>query len=352
VRLAQGAILVTGVANIAVGLVISRLGKDAIRRILPPIVTGSIAIVIGVSLSSTALTMASGLCCLKDSRGIPAANDAWWLVALVSLTATIIYSVFLRGRGLLGLLPVLLGALTGYVVSIPFGLVDFSGLEAASWINPPRFTAPDFSWQTILAIAPVVIATIPENTAHLFQMSLYIDRLAEEKSRPPLRIKDLIGLNLVLDGIADCVNGMLGGCGGTSYSENMALMVLTRNYSVPVIIAAGIIAMLLGFFEKLAALVNTIPTAVSGGLAIYLFGVIALQGIALMISENVDLFDPRNLAIGALILVVGIGGATLPNSNIPVLGLQLPAIVTAAGLGILLNILLAPQRARNTDSQS
>ncbi|MBV9791368.1 MAG: xanthine permease, partial [Chloroflexi bacterium] len=151
----------------------------------------------------------------------------------------------------------------------------------------------------------------------------------------------LIGLNLMLDGLGDFVNGLLGGCAGTNYGENNSLMAITRNYSAPVLITAGVIAMLLGFIGKLAALVSTIPTAVVGGLAIYLFGVIGLQGVALMQSERVNLFDPRQLAIGATVLVIGIGGSAFPNGSIPVGSYNLPAIATAAVFGIVLNLIFA-----------
>ena len=150
----------------------------------------------------------------------------------------------------------------------------------------------------VVSISLIAIATIPESTAHLYQMSLYIDALAKELKRAPLEIKKLIGLNLVADGSDDLVVGMLGGCAGTNYGENNSLMAITRNYSVPVLMTAGVIAILLGFVGKLAALVNTIPVAVTGGLSIYLFGVIGMQGVALIQSEKVNLFEPRQLAVG------------------------------------------------------
>ena len=203
----------------------------------------------------------------------------------------------------------------------------------------------------MVSIALIAVATIPESTAHLYPMSLYIDRLAKGLGRKPLEIKRLIGLNLVVDGSDDIVVGFLGGCAGTNYGENNSLMAITRNYSVPVLMAAGVMAILLGFVGKLAALVNTIPVAVTGGLSIYLFGVIGMQGIALIQSEKVNLFEPRQLAVGAIILVTGIGGNLfLPNGlfpfTIPVLFPSgIPAIVFSAIVGILFNLLfllLAP----------
>ncbi len=156
-------------------------------------------------------------------------------------------------------------------------------------------------------------------------------------------IEKHVGFNLILDGIGDFLNGLMGATAGTNYGENNSLMAITRNYSGPALIAAGVISILLGFVGKLAAIVNSVPLAVSGGLAIYLFGVIGMQGIALMQEHKVSMFDPRNMAIGAVIMVVGIGGNIgYPNGFIPVTvpGLfpnGLPAIATAAVLGILLN---------------
>lgn len=340
---AQAGIIVTGLVNIVIGLVIRATGgKKTIDRVLPPIVTGSVAAVIGLALGFAALDMASGNCCGAPGSG------AWWLTALVTLVATILFSVYLQGRGFIGMLPVLLGAITGYIVAIPLGLVDFGPLTSANLIAAPHITFPNFGHDlaltAIVSIAIMAVATIPESTAHLYQISLYVDHLADELSRPRLRLNRFIGFNLILDGIGDMVNGLLGGVAGTNYGENNSLMVITRNYSGPALLAAGVIAILLSFSGTLAGGIATVPTAVSGGLAIYLFGVIGMQGVALIMSERVNLFDPRQLAIGAVILVVGIGGhigfegGFLP---IPLLSSVFPngwpAIATGAVAGILLN---------------
>jgi uracil permease len=150
----------------------------------------------------------------------------------------------------------------------------------------------------------------------------------------------------MLDGLDDIVNGLFGSTAGTNYGENNSLMVITRNYSGPVLLTAGCIAILLGFLGWLKDIVNGLPTAAVGGLMIYLFGVIGMQGIALMISERVNLFDPKQLAVGAVILIVGIGGNIgFPGGFIPVAGFLsgvfpngLPAIATGAVLGILINL--------------
>lgn len=345
VRIVQVGIIGTAVFEILIGLLIMRVGKAALDKVLPPVVTGCMAMVIGIALAGAALNNAGGM-------SIKVASDtAWqyWLVALITLVATILFSVYLQGRGLLGMLPILLGAIFGYLVSLLFpGMVDFSRVNAEAWVRFPHVTLPAFTdpnaWSMVFSIALIAIATVPESTAHLYQMSLYIDQLAEQLKRKPFNIKNLIGLNLVADGSDDLIVGFLGGCAGTNYGENNSLMAITRNYSIPVLTTAGIIAILLGFIGKLAALVNTLPVSVQGGLAIYLFGVIGMQGVALIQSEKVNLFDPKQLATGAVILITGIGGNLgLPNGvypfKIPVLFPNgVPAIVLAAILGILVNL--------------
>lgn len=333
VRLVQVGIIGTAVFEILIGLLIMQIGKAALDKVLPPIITGSMAIVIGIALSGAALGMAS--------------NN--WLVAFVTLVATVLFSVYLQGKGLLGMLPILFGAIFGYIVSAALGIIDYSVITNAQWLRIPAFTLPAFSdpraWELVVSISLIAIATIPESTAHLYQMSLYIDTLAEQMGRKPYNIKEMIGLNLVADGADDIIVGFLGGAAGTNYGENNSLMAITRNYSIPVLMTAGAMAIVLGFIGKLAAVVNSIPVAVTGGLAIYLFGVIGMQGVALIQSEKVDLFNPKNLAIGAAILVCGIGGNLgLANGLFPfvipvVFPAGIPAIVFAAMVGILINVI-------------
>ncbi|MBI5962280.1 MAG: xanthine permease [Chloroflexi bacterium] len=342
VKIVQVGIIVTAVFEILVGLLIMRIGKSALDRILPPVVTGSMAMVIGIALANAALGNAG-------NWAAPEMAATTWLVAFITLIATVIFSVYLQGKGLIGMLPILLGAIFGYIISIPFGLVHFDAVAQAPWFEMPKFTFPAFTnpdaWGMALSIALIFIATVPESTAHLYQMSLYIDELASELGQKPYNIKELIGLNLVADGTDDIVVGFLGGCAGTNYGENNSLMAITRNYSTAVLMTAGVMAMVLGFFGKLVTLVNTMPAAVVGGLSIYLFGVIGMQGVALIQSEKVNLFDPKQLAVGAIILICGIGGnLALPNGVFPfqipfLFPNGIPAIVFAAIIGILINTL-------------
>jgi uracil permease len=346
ISLAQTGFIATGIINIVVGLIIRAAGgKEAVDKVLPPVVTGSVACTIGIGLGAAALNNASGV-----SGGINEGSWIWWAVSTITLLAAILFSVYLQGKGFIGMLPILLGAIVGYLVAIPFGLVDFTKIIHSNFFVAPHITFPNFAdplaITVIFSVGVMCIATIPESTAHLYQISLYVDHLAEEQGREKYYLSKQIGLNLMLDGLDDLINGLFGSTAGTNYGENNSLMVITRNYSGPVLLTAGAIAILLGFLGWLADIVNSIPTAVSGGLSIYLFGVIGMQGIALMMSEKVNLYDPRQLAIGAVILIVGIGGNIgYPGGFLPAPGLApifpsgLPAIATAAVLGIIINLI-------------
>jgi uracil permease len=342
----QAGIVFTGVLNIVVGFIIRAVGKGAVDKVLPPVITGSVAAIIGFGLAFAAL-------------GDLASNH--FGVALLTLLATVLFSVYLQTRGFIGMLPVLLGAIAGIAVARVWDpeSVSFAAVAAADWLAAPNITLPTFSGgavvtTAIVSIAIMAIATIPESTAHLYQISLYVDRFAEEVNEAKYELDKNIGFNLILDGIGDFLNGLVGATAGTNYGENNSLMAITRNYSGPALMAAGVISILLGFIGKLEALVGAVPLAVSGGLAIYLFGVIGMQGIALMQEHKVSMFNPRNLALGATIMVVGIGGhigygGFLPIEIEGIFPDGLPAIATAAVLGILMNVIFLvfkpPERA-------
>ncbi len=343
----QVGFVATGIINILVGLLIRASGgKEALDKVLPAVVTGSVACTIGIGLGQAALQMSSGV-----AGGIMTGDLKWWAASVITILATFIFSVYLQGKGFISMLPILLGAIVGYVVAIPLGLVDFSAIGSSALLRAPQITFPNFGsdlvWTVVFGVGIMAIATIPKSTAHLYQISLYVDHLADEKGVARPGLSKYIGLNMMLDGLNDLINGIFGSTAGTNYGENNSLMVITRNYSGPVLISAGAIAMLLGFIGPLADIVSTIPTAVSGGLSIYLFGVIGMQGIALMMAEKVNLFDPAQLAIGAVILIIGIGGNIgFPGGFLPIPLFQglfpqgWPAIATGAVVGILMNLII------------
>ncbi|MBM3536405.1 MAG: xanthine permease [Alphaproteobacteria bacterium] len=344
----QAGIIATGILNIIVGFAIKKAGKAAVDKVLPPIVTGSVACVIGIGLAKAALDMSFFN------------NGGYWGIALLTLIVTIGASHLLRGKGFVGMLPILIGAVAGYIVTLIVApdQISFARVASSPFITAPHITLPDFTGPmvatAIFSISIMALATIPESTAHLYQISLYADRLAEEQGREKYHLDQHVGTNLVLDGVGDFIHGLFGATAGTNYGENNSLMAITRNYSGPVLIAAGAICVVLAFIGKLSAFVGTIPVFVSGGLALYLFGVIGMQGIALMQEHKVNMFDPLTLAVGAVIMVIGIGGNIgYPGGFLPIkipgiFPSGLPAIATAAVVGIVLNLVFQAMRPADT----
>ena len=349
IRMAQFGIVMSGLVSIAAGLVASRFGADAIEKVLPPTITGSIALTIGVSLGAVALNNASGSGG-GDFMSMAASKDpvavASWIIAILTLIATIMFSIHLKKTA--GQLPLLFGVIFGYLlaafVTVAFGikLIDFAAIASAAVVQVPKFSLPLPNWAAVAAIMPIAIATIPESTAHLFQLDIYINELARSKgSKKRYNIADLLGSNLIGDGCGDIIAGMIGGPAGTNYGENISTMAITRNFSVRMLGAASIITMLLSFSGILSQLVYSIPACVIGGISIYLFGVIGAQGIAIMINKKVDMFDSGNLAVISTVLIIGIGGSFINGGMIPIFGLEVPAIATASIFGILLNLALS-----------
>ena len=338
IAIAQFGIIMSGFVSIAAGLIVNRFGRDVIEKILPAAVTGPVAMVIGLTLAATALQDAASIAI--DTAGtisvvesqIPLASNLAWVISLVTLLSTIIFSVYLKG--VWGQLPLLLGPALGcattYIIKLVTGISLFKVLpETANTgiFALPIFTLPKPTWLAIAAIMPIAIATIPESTAHVYQLDIYVNDLARKKgSKKRYNIADLLGLNLIGDGIGDIVSGFVGGPAGTNYGENISAMAITKVFSVPVLIGASLIAMVISCFTPLINSIYAIPTAVIGGLEVYLFGAIAAQGIAIMVEKNVDLFSSKNIAIIATIMVIGIGGQYGFNGSIPFFGLQVPTI--------------------------
>ena len=187
---------------------------------------------------------------------------------------------------------------------------------------------------------PVAIATIPESTAHVYQLDIYVNDLAKKKqSSKKYNIAEKLGLNLIGDGIGDIVSGFVGGRG--TNGENISAMAITKVFSVPVLVVASIIAMVIACFTPLVNAIYSLPFSVIGGLEIYLFGAIAAQGIAIMVEKKVDLFSSKNIALIATIMIIGLGGQYAFNGNIPIFGLQVPCVAGAAIFGIILNLILS-----------
>lgn len=345
ISIAQFGIVMSGFVSIIAGLIIRKCGKDAINKVLPPTVTGSIAIIIGLSLAATAMGNASIAPEVADVQKVLAQSMAW-SIAIITLISTIMYSVYLKGK--LSQLPILFGLLTGYISAMIIGkitgipFINFNTIVSESIVNLPIFTFPKPTMMAIMAIMPIAIATIPESTAHIYQLDIYVNDLAKKRGVPKYDIESKLGINLIGDGLGDIISGMIGGPAGTNYGENISAMAISKNFSVAVLILAACLTMIISCFTPLINIIYSIPTCVIGGISIYLFGVIAAQGITIMMDKKVDMFNSKNLAIIAVILIVGLGGSFgFPGGMIPMFGTQLPAIATAAIIGIVLNLLLS-----------
>ena len=358
IQYAQFGIILSGLVSIAAGLLVRFCGRKAVETVLPASVTGPVAMIIGLTLAGNALSDA-----IPNVTASSAESNWWIAVALVTLLSTILYSRYLKG--FLGQLPLLLGALTGCVFAgIIYGVggvnlfraMPAAALEASVWklgdgslFAIPAFSLPKVSLAAVVAIMPIAIATIPESTAHMYQLDIYVNDVARKKGKKmKYSLIDMLDRNLIGDGICDMISGVVGGPAGTNYGENISTMAITRVFSVPVLAAAAIIAMFVSFFTPLIQVIYGIPLAVIGGLEIYLFGAIAAQGVAIMIDKKVDMFSSKNIAVIASIMVIGIGGNYAFNGNIPFFGLQIPCIAGAAIFGILLNLLLSIGEHRET----
>ena len=335
-------IVMSGLISILAGILVKKLGRDVIENLLPATITGPIAMVIGLTLAGNALADAA-----PPVAGSGLVNNLPWIVSLATLLATILFSVYLKG--FLSQLPLFLGMLFGVVVAGVLTMATGSDLfrqlpaEVASQgiFALPHFTIPTVHWGAALAIMPVALATIPESTAHIYQLDVYVNDLAKKLgSKKKYDLANELGSNLIGDGTGDMVAGFMGGPAGTNYGENISAMAITRVFSVPVLIAAATIAMIIACFTPLVKGIYSIPLSVIGGLEIYLFGAIAAQGIAIMIDKKVDMFSAKNIAVIATIMVIALGGHYTFGGMIPFFGMQLPALATASIFGIVLNALL------------
>ena len=353
---AQFGIVMSGFVSIAAGLVVKKFGAEKIEKFLPASITGSVSMVIGLTLAGSAMSDFLGIgntvnnVVVEQGSGYAA---AWLIVAVVTLVSTCVYSRYLKG--ILSQLPLLLGVATGCLVAFFFNLgginlfrsMPAEALAASSFklgdgsiFALPAFTLPKFSMNALLGIMPVAIATIPESTAHIYQLDIYINDVAKEKGKGKYDMVSLLGENLIGDGLCDMVAGVVGGPAGTNYGENISTMAITRVFSVPVLVAASIIAMVVSCFTPLINLIYGIPLAVIGGIEVYCFGAIAAQGIAILIDKGVSMFDSKNIAIIAIVSIVGIGGKFAFGGSVPIFNMNVPEVSCAAIAGIIMNLIL------------
>jgi uracil-xanthine permease len=325
---ALGGLVAAGFVYLIVAALIKAFGIGWLQRLLPPAVVGAVVIVIGIGLSATAVKEA------LYGTGAPAAGAAvsgtYVLVALITLGAAIAFSSYFKG--FLATIPILIGIIVGYAVSIPLGLVSFAGVSAAKWIDVPwhYFTYPKFDLSAILIIAPVALVVIVEHIGHL----LVINEITG-KDFSPMLPESLAG-----DGIATIISAAVGGTPSTTYAENIGVMAVTKVYAVQLFWYAGALALLIGgFVPKVSAVISSIPVPVMGGISILLFGLIASSGLRLLVESGIDYAHSRNLILSSVVLIIGIGMET-SGSAIPLGKYAIPGMALATVLGIVLNLIL------------
>lgn len=355
---AQFGIIMSGFVSIAAGLIVKKFGAEKIEKFLPASITGSISMIIGLTLAGNAMSDFLGIGQTINTGAVEVGSTQaglWLIVGLVTLISTCVYARYLKG--VLSQLPLLLGVATGCLVSALiyfvggvnlFRSVPAAALDASLWklgdgsiFALPAITLPKFSLTALIGIMPIAIATIPESTAHMYQLEIYVNDVAKEKGKGKYDMVGLLGDNLIGDGICDMVSGVVGGPAGTNYGENISTMAITRVFSVPVLVVASIVAMVVSCFTPLIKCIYGIPLAVIGGIEVYCFGAIAAQGIAILIDKSVSMFDAKNIAVIAIVCVMGLGGHFAFGGNIPFFGIQIPDIAGAALAGIILNAILS-----------
>ncbi len=327
VSAAQTGVILTGLVYVLVAASVRFAGTKWIDKLLPPIIIGPMIIVIGLGLASSAVTNA----------GLVA--DGNWKNALVAVV-TFLIAAFIntKGKGFLRIIPFLFAIIGGYLFALTLGLVDFTPVLKANWFEIPGFYLPFstggafkeynlyFGPETI-AILPIAIVTISE---HIGDHTVLSQICGRQFLKEPGLHRTLLG-----DGIATSVSAFLGGPANTTYGENTGVIGMTRIASVSVIRNAAFIAIALSFLGKFTALISTIPNAVLGGMSILLYGVIASNGLKVLIKERVDFSQMRNLIIASAMLVLGLGGAILKVGPVTLSGTALSAMT-----GIILNLIL------------
>ena len=275
------------------GVLVQAVGTGWIERFMPPVVTGSVVAVIGLNLAG-----------IPIKNMAPTAFDAW--MQAVTFVAVGMVAVFTRGmvQRLLILVGLIVASVIYAVLANGFGMgkpMDLSGIASAAWIGLPNFSAPVFSANAMLLIAPVAIILVAENLGHI-------------KAVTAMTGKDLdryMGRAFMGDGVATMVAGSAGGTGVTTYAENIGVMAATKIYSTAIFLIAGIMAVVLGFSPKFGALIQAIPLPVMGGVSIVVFGLIAVAGAKIWVDNKVDFSDNRNLIVAAVTLILGTGDYTL-----------------------------------------
>ena len=321
---AMSGVIVAGMVFLVVAGFIRMVGTGWLDRLLPPVLVASVMVVIGVGLAATAADMAF-MTDAADGTSVFFGTGA--IVAAVTLAAAVIFSGM---SGIVGTVPVLLAIIVGYLLSLALGLVDFAPVAEAAWIGLPHVSMPRFDLGAIALVAPVAVVVVIEHIGHLLAVGEIVGK----------DYREMLPRSLAGDGISTMISGFLGGPPTTTYAENIGVMSVTRVYSTQIFwYAAGFALVVGGFCPKLAALIQSIPSPVMGGVSLLLFGLIASNGLRMLVSNRVDFDVNRNLMIASVVIILGVGMET-SGIAIPIGDYTLPGMATSTLVGIIMNLVL------------
>ena len=313
---ALGGIVIAGLLYLVLALLFKVLGAKKVMRYFPPIVTGPMIIMIGLNLSGSAINNAS---------------TCWWL-ALFAMAIIVVANIW--GKGMVKIIPILLGVVGSYIVAVIAGQVDFSGVSEASFLGLQQFVIAKFDVSAILVMAPIAIAAMME---HIGDISAISSTTGKNFIEDPGLHRTLVG-----DGLATAFAGFFGGPANTTYGENTGVLALSKVYDPRVVRLAAIYAIILSFSPKFDALVNSIPAAIVGGVSFILYGMISAVGVRNIVENQVDLTKSRNLIIAAVMFVSGLGFSSVGGITFTVGGaaVTLSGLAIAALCGVILNAIL------------
>ena len=309
---AQGGFIVFGLSFIVLAGIVNKVGTRWIDVLFPPAAMGAVVAIIGLELAPLAMTM-SGY--LGEASGMT--NETAMIISTFTLIVTLLATVL--GRGFIGIIPILIGVISGYILSWFMGVVDFSVVETIPWISVPTFYEPKFNLSAIMMIMPALFVVFAEHLGHLFVTSDIVGRnLIEDPG---------LHRSLFADGLSNVLSGLVGSTPNTTYGENMGVLAITGVYSTWVIGGAALLAVIFSFVGKIAALIHGIPVPVMGGVCILLFGFIAASGIRMLVEKHVDYTRSKNLILTAVTMICGLSGATIAVGPVQLKGMGLATVV-------------------------
>ena len=309
---AQGGFIVFGLSFIVLAGIVNKVGTRWIDVLFPPAAMGAVVAIIGLELAPLAMTM-SGY--LGEASGMT--NETAMIISTFTLIVTLLATVL--GRGFIGIIPILIGVISGYILSWFMGVVDFSVVETTPWISVPTFYEPKFNLSAIMMIMPALFVVFAEHLGHLFVTSDIVGRnLIEDPG---------LHRSLFADGLSNVLSGLVGSTRNTTYGENMGVLAITGVYSTWVIGGAALLAVIFSFVGKIAALIHGIPVPVMGGVCILLFGFIAASGIRMLVEKHVDYTRSKNLILTAVTMICGLSGATIVVGPVQLKGMGLATVV-------------------------